>query len=49
MHPFVVGEIACGSPRNRSAVLELLQSLPAATAAADDEVLHFIGRHAVLA
>ena len=29
MHPFVVGEIACGSLRNRTPLLELLQDLPA--------------------
>jgi len=46
MHRFVVGEIACGSPRNRTTTLKLLQSLPAATAAADDEALHFIETHA---
>jgi predicted nucleic acid-binding protein len=33
MHPFVVGEIACGSLRDRSSILELLQDLPAAVVA----------------
>ena len=47
MHPFVVGEIACGSLRNRQALLELLQDLPAAVTATDDEALQFIERHAL--
>ena len=42
MHPFVVGEIACGSLNNREAILELLQDLPAAAVADGDEVLRFI-------
>ena len=45
MHPFVVGEIACGGLHDRMAVLELLQDLPAATVADSDEVLQFIERH----
>lgn len=47
MHPFVVGEIACGSLSRRSSVLELLQDLPAAVVAEIDEVLGFIERHAL--
>lgn len=45
MHPFVVGEIACGSLADRSAILELLQDLPTAVVADNDEVLGFIERH----
>ncbi len=47
MHPFVVGEIACGNLRDRTPILELLQDLPAAVVADSDEVLHFIERHAL--
>ena len=47
MHPFVVGEIACGTLRDRELVLELLQNLPAAVVATDDEVMQFIERHAL--
>ncbi len=47
MHPFVVGEIACGSLAERSLVLELLQALLGALLADNDEVLGFIGRHAL--
>jgi predicted nucleic acid-binding protein len=45
MHPFVVGEIACGSLHNREAILELLQDLPAAAVAEGDEILRFIESH----
>ena len=42
MHPFVIGEIACGSLRDREATLELLRQLPAASVAEPDEALGFI-------
>lgn len=45
MHPFVVGEIACGSLHDRALILELLQDLPAAAVAEGDEVLQFVDRH----
>lgn len=45
MHPFVVGEVACGSLADRQVVLELLQDLPAAAVAEPAEVLGFIDRH----
>jgi len=45
MHPFVVGEIACGSLTDRVSVLELLQDLPMAVVAENDEVLDFLERH----
>lgn len=45
MHPFVVGEIACGSLRDRKSILELLQDLPTTAVAQSDEVLQFIDRH----
>lgn len=41
-HPFVVGELACGNLRNRGEILELLQHLPSAPVATDEEVLEFI-------
>lgn len=45
MHPFVVGEIACGSLTDRASVLELLKQLPAAMVAEPDEALDYIERH----
>jgi len=48
MHPFVVGEIACGNLANRGEVLRLFGDLPLAPVAADTEVLAFIERHALM-
>jgi predicted nucleic acid-binding protein len=45
IHPFIVGEIACGTLADRKVVLELLQELPAASVADTHEVLAFIERH----
>jgi predicted nucleic acid-binding protein len=42
VHPFVVGELACGNLSNRSEVLRLLRSLPQPSVASHDEVLAFI-------
>jgi predicted nucleic acid-binding protein len=47
MHPFVIGEIACGSLKKRASVFELLTELPTAVLAEADEVLGFIERHAL--
>lgn len=47
MHPFVVGELACGSLRDRGSILELLQDLPAAVVASTDEVLGFVESRAL--
>jgi len=44
-HPFVIGELACGSIRNRTEILSLLQVLPPAMEATHKEVLEFIGRN----
>lgn len=44
IHPWVIGELACGTLSNRRQVLELLQGLPAATVASDSEVLLLIER-----
>ena len=47
MHPFVVGEMACGSLGDRSSILELLQDLPSARVAENEEVLAFIEHRAL--
>ena len=46
-HPFVLGELALGSLRQRATILQALQHLPAAAVATDDEVLGFITTHAL--
>ena len=43
-HPFVIGELACGSLRNRSEVLVLLEALPLAEFAEHREVLELVER-----
>ncbi len=48
MHPFVLGELACGNLRHRAEVLALLKDLPQATVARDEEVLFFIERQALM-
>jgi predicted nucleic acid-binding protein len=48
MHPFVLGELACGTLKNRDEVLDLLGNLPAAPTATDPEVLGLIERRALM-
>jgi predicted nucleic acid-binding protein len=43
-HPFVIGEIALGHLRQRTQVLGMLQDLPRAAVASEQEVLAFIDR-----
>jgi predicted nucleic acid-binding protein len=47
-HPFIIGELACGSLRRRSEVLSLLRSLPHVPVASHDEVLTLIERHRLM-
>ena len=44
MHPFVIGELACGSLGRRHEVLRLIEALPAAPVATHDEVMSFVER-----
>jgi predicted nucleic acid-binding protein len=41
-HPFVIGELACGSLARRSEVLQLMAALPSAAMATHDEVIAFV-------
>jgi len=41
-HPFVNGELACGSLSERASILADLAALPAATRASDAEVMHLV-------
>ena len=41
-HPFIVGELACGTLRNREEILVLLTALPEARVAEHQEVLHLL-------
>jgi predicted nucleic acid-binding protein len=42
VHPFVLGEIACGNLQNRREIVTLMQALPTAPKASDGEILAFI-------
>ena len=42
IHPWIIGELACGQLRQREQVLSLLGDLPQLSVATDQEVLHLI-------
>jgi predicted nucleic acid-binding protein len=45
-HPFIVGELACGTLRNRQEILSMVRALPEARVAEHEEVLRFLeARH----
>lgn len=48
MHPFVVGELACGELARRREVLDLLSTLPSSIVATDEETLRFIEHHRLM-
>lgn len=43
MHPFVIGELACGNLRQRDVLLELLRRLPVAPMGSDAEAHALVG------
>ena len=45
VHPWIVGELACGNLVDRANVLTLLKTMPQLPVASEDEVLFFIERH----
>ena len=49
IHPWVIGEIACGLIKDREQVLDLLRSLPLCSVALEDEVLLFIEQNKLMA
>ena len=48
MHPFVLGELACGNLKSRREVLRLLGDLPGAPQATNPEVMDFIEQRALM-
>ena len=48
IHPFVIGEVACGNVANRKGVFSVLKSLPALPVMSDYEVLRFIERNRLM-
>lgn len=45
VHPFIVGELACGNLKNRAVILSNLNELPAAPMASQEEALALVERH----
>jgi len=45
IHPFIIGELACGNFANRTEILKLLSELPLVTIASNEEVMHLIEKH----
>jgi len=41
-HPFIIGELACGRLHNRKEILSLMEALPPAMMATNDEVMKLI-------
>ena len=48
MHPFVLGELACGNLKNRTEVIALFHALPCAKKVHDDELLFFIEKNQLM-
>ena len=48
VHPFVIGELACGNLHNREEVLRLLNNLPQSPVASPAEALHFIEQNQLM-
>ena len=49
IHPWVIGEIVCGSLKDREQVLDLLRFLPLCSVALENEVLLFIEQNKLMA
>ncbi|MCX6558155.1 MAG: PIN domain-containing protein [Candidatus Aminicenantes bacterium] len=47
VHPFVIGELACGNLGNRKEILSLLQALPQAEKVSDDEILFYVEKNSL--
>ena len=47
-HLFIIGELACGSIKNRKEILSLLMSLPSAPVLEFDELMYFIDENQMM-
>jgi hypothetical protein len=47
IHPYVTGELACGSLKNRLLTLDYFDAMPQVPVADTVEIRHFIERHAL--
>ena len=48
IHPFVIGELACGNIKNRVEILDLLHALPMSTVAEIEEIIVFIDNNRLM-
>ena len=48
MHPFVLGELACGTLRNRRELLGLFRGLPSSPVATDNEAMLYLEQHGLM-
>ena len=48
MHPFIIGELACGNLQNRDNLLRLFRNLPQSRVATHEEALYFIEHRALM-
>lgn len=47
-HEFVIGELACGTMKNRNGILSLIQALPMLSTVEFREYLYFIDQHKLM-
>jgi predicted nucleic acid-binding protein len=47
-HPFIIGELACGTLKNRNEILSLLQAIPTSVQASHEEVMQFIENYGLM-
>jgi predicted nucleic acid-binding protein len=47
-HPLVIGELACGTLKNRTEILQLMAALPVASVATDQEALELVERRRLM-
>ncbi len=45
IHPFIIGEIACGNLKNRKEVINLLKQLPEAVITTHKEAINYLDQH----
>ena len=48
IHPFIIGELACGNLSNRSELLTLFRNLPQAVVASHEEVMTLIEQESLM-
>lgn len=48
IHPFIIGEIACGNLADRAKILSMLNDLPSLPVAAESSVLYFIEQNQLM-